>query len=294
MTRTAHQALFSALLLLAATRASGQQPALRYDPARAFSGGTDGDDGARVWIADTRDGMLAVYPFRPFRGDLERDFRQTLFADRVAVAHREDRVLPTPAFAKPAVGGADAAILAQFTDYNRGAPRTRARVAILAGGSVAIVDLSASSMAAFQRHLQNVTPLLSSLRVVRESDVAPAPAAVGGPIAGLYVAAKRMFRLSPTGSPGSGSWETKNEWFLLSDDGRVQRGIDLPSAPNGDIRRFDYEAARRSEPGNGGTYTTRGGTVAIRLGGGDSFDGTMDAQGSLVINGTTYKRAQLR
>jgi hypothetical protein len=293
MTRAPYAVLLSAGLLLGAARADAQPPALRFDPPKAFSGGTDGDDGARVWIADTGDGTLAIYPFQPFRGDLERDFRQTLFADRVAAAHREDRVLPTPAFARPAVGGADAAILAQFTDYNRGAPRTRARVAILAGGSVAIVDLSANSMAAFQRHLQNVTPLLSSLRVVREQSVASTPVAAGS-VAGLYIATKRMFRLGATGSPGSGSWETKNEWFLLSDDGRVQRGIDLPNAPNGDIRRFDYEGARRAEPGNGGTYAIRGGTVAIRLGGGDSFDGTMDAQRSLVINGTTYKRAQLR
>ena len=300
MTRIAYHALLPLGALLAAAPAAAQAPALRYDPPSGFAAGR-GADGAQIWTAPSRDGVLVIYPFQSFRGDLERDFQQTLFRDRVAAAYREGRTLTTPDYARPSVGGADAAILAVFTGETRGAPRMHARIAILADGSVAVVDLMAGSVEAFHRHLQTVTPVFGSMHVLRAppgrsaavagSSAAAAAVPRGSPAtasaAGLFVAAKRMFRFGATGSPGSGSWETKNEWFLLSGDGRVQRGVDLPTSPNGDIRRFDYEGARRAEPGNGGAYTVRGSAVAIRLGG-DSFDGVLNADGDLVINGTTY------
>ena len=63
------------------------------------------------------------------------------------------------------VKGADAAITASFKNFNGGVPREHVRVAILAGGFVALVDVSANSPRAFERNWPSVSRLLSSLRV---------------------------------------------------------------------------------------------------------------------------------
>jgi hypothetical protein len=55
---------------------------------------------------------------------------------------------------------------------------------------------------------------------------------------------RAQYRMNPLGTPGSGSLEWRTEFYLLSHDGRVFRGPDLPNVPNGDISRFDYDAAR--------------------------------------------------
>ena len=60
---------------------------------------------------------------------------------------------------------AEAAIVATFSNFNGGAPREHLRVAILAAGSVALVDVSASSPEAFQRNWPSVSRLLNSLYV---------------------------------------------------------------------------------------------------------------------------------
>lgn len=58
-------------------------------------------------------------------------------------------------------------------------------------------------------------------------------------VPGLYLATTRQLRFNPFGGPGSASWETATEFYLLSRDRRVFRGRDLPDAPEGDIGRFD-------------------------------------------------------
>jgi hypothetical protein len=110
--------------------------------------------------------------------------------------------------------------------------------------------------------------------------------------AGLYLATTQQFRLNPFGSPGSGSWEARTEYYLLSRDGRVFRGRDLPNAPDGDINRFDYAAAQREAPGNYGTYSVHGDRVDLRLGDApiDTISASRIDADTLEIRGTKFKR----
>jgi len=142
---------------------TGAIPTLRYDGPDGFAGGNN--DEAATWISDGLDGIIHVYAFRPFRGDFQRDFRQLLFRGRIFAVYREDRILAPPVFRPLVVKGAEAALVATFSNFNGGAPREHLRVAILAAGSVAVVDVSASSPEAFQRNWPSVSRLLDSLYV---------------------------------------------------------------------------------------------------------------------------------
>lgn len=169
--------------------------------------------------------------------------------------------------------------------------------------------------APFRGHIAAVSRLVQSISVApvpgaapapaaaaatAPSTAAPAPAAPRGPaiaggdeIAGLYLATTRQFRISPFGSPGSGSWETATEFYLLSRDGRVFRGPDLPKAPGGDLSRFDYDAARREAPHASGTYSVRGREVVLQMG--DPKEApivaTRPEPDVLEIRQTKYKRS---
>ena len=164
--RRVRACLLSALTFAAWSAAAAQTvagPLLQYDRPAGFARGSDGE--AETWIADSLDGVVHVYPFRQFRGDFQTEFRRTLFHDRILPLYREDRRLAEPAFTPRTVKGADAAITASFKNFNGGVPREHVRVAILAGGFVALVDVSANSPRAFERNWPSVSRLLSSLRV---------------------------------------------------------------------------------------------------------------------------------
>ena len=141
----------------------GTTPALQYDRPGGFSrGNADGQS----WIADSLDGVIHVYPFRPFHGDLAGEFRRTLFRDWISAPYQEDKRLDQPTFSSLKVKGAEAAIAASFKNFNGGAPREHLRVAILASGRVALVDISANSPHAFERNRASFSRLLNSLHVV--------------------------------------------------------------------------------------------------------------------------------
>lgn len=172
------------------------------------------------------------------------------------------------------------------------------------------VILIAEDDARFRAHMPALSKMLAGSTVASSepSQAAPAvdastpstPAAARGAaiagaddVAGLYLASKMQFRLNPFGSPGSGSQEWRTEFYLLSRDGRVFRGSDLPKAPDGDISRFDYDAARREAPAASGTYTVRGGEIVLKLG--EPPHETILAKrpeaGVLEILGTKFKRS---
>ena len=139
------------------------EPLLQYDRPVGFARGGGGE--AETWIADGLDSVVHVYPFRPFRGDFQSEFRRALFRDRISPFYREDSRLAEPAFTPLTVKGADAAMTASFKNFNGGVPREHFRVAIHAAGFVALVDISANSPRAFERNWPSVSRLLSSLRV---------------------------------------------------------------------------------------------------------------------------------
>ena len=162
--------LSSLLTLLALSAADAQTgrttPALQYEKPGGFTRGTGN---AQTWIADSLDGVIHLYPFRPFHGDLATEFQRTLFRDRILAPYREDKRVDQPAFRSLKVKGAEAAMAASFKNFNGGAPREHLRVAVLASGQVALVDISANSADGFERNRPSFSSLLNSLQVV-ESD----------------------------------------------------------------------------------------------------------------------------
>lgn len=104
---------------------------------------------------------------------------------------------------------------------------------------------------------------------------------------GLYLATARRLVFLATGGT---DWITTTEFYLLSPEGTVQRGYGLPELPGGDLRRFDYDQARRADPGNSGTYTTSGNGVTITIGD-ESISATLAGPDELMIRGTKFKRS---
>ena len=150
----------------------GRTPALRYEKPSGFGrGGSDG----QTWIADSLDGVIHVYPFRPFHGDLAREFRRTLFRDWILAPYQEDKGLAERTLTPLNVRGAEEAIAASFNNSNGGAPRQQLRVAVRASGRVALVDISTNSPDAFERHRATFSRLLDSLQVVETVRASPSP-----------------------------------------------------------------------------------------------------------------------
>lgn len=171
------------------------------------------------------------------------------------------------------------------------------------------VILIAAGDAQFRAHLPALSKMLAGTTVASSAGSQPAPAVAtsassisagprapaitgGDDIAGLYLASTLQFRLNPFGSPGSGSQEWRTEFYLLSRDGRVFRGPDLPKAPGGDIGRFDYDAARREAPAAFGTYAVSGREVVLKMGdlSQEAIVATRPEPGVLEIRGTKFKR----
>ena len=116
---------------------------------------------------------------------------------------------------------------------------------------------------------------------------APAASRPAQGASGLYLATVRRMVFRATGGT---DWITATEFYLLSPEGRVQRGYGLPEVPGGDLRRFDYEKARRADPGNSGSYTTSGNQVTITIGE-ERISATLAGPDELEIRGTRFQRS---
>jgi hypothetical protein len=281
------------MLALCAQAALAQAPALRYDPPAGFFGG--GGDPPETWTSNNVDGAITIYPFQPFGGDFQGHFAQTLFGERIA-QNRETRIVRPPYGGAVVVPGADSAMLLRFVADHSGYVREHGRLAVLARGQVAVIDISSSSPEAWTRNWPGALGLLNSLSVLKETPRPVAAVPVAGPVgevAGLYLGSTLVFQANPMGSVGSGRWVPGTKWYLLSGDGRVQSGFKLPQAPNGDIRLFDYDAAKRKDPGFGGAYSVEGGQVTLRLGN-ETVVADLTPEGNLVIRGTTYAKSKLK
>ena len=278
-----------ALALGVAVRSlDAQTPMLRYDPPAGFFGGGGIID---TWSSNNADGLIHIYQFQPFSGNFRDQFARTLFADRIEQANRETRILRQPFGDTVTVPGAESAVLLRFVADHSGYVREHARLAVLSQGAVAVIDISSASPEAWTRNWPAALGVLRSLKVVTEEPrvVTSADIAAMRSVAGLYIGSATVFQPNLTGGVGSGRWVAGSKWYLLSPDGRVQSGFKLPQVPNGDISRFDYDAARRADPQYGGTYTVDNSQVTLKLGM-ETVVAERSAAGDLVIRGTTYRR----
>ena len=274
--------------------AFAQPPALKFDPPQGFMGGQGWGD-PQSFVDMMVEGGIDVYAFRPFRGNFREAFSRTLFAERMRPELSQPRVLSRSPVQPIPIPGADDALGMNFVAEENYYTYIHTRLAILARGAVAIIDIRARNAERVQANQPAVFAMLDSLSVVSgpaaggSGPVATSPA--NRTLAGLYVGARSMWQGNPFGSVGSGTWRTTTYWYLPSPDGRVQRGYRAPATVNGDLTTFDYERARQEAPADGGFYRYEQGRVNFVMGL-ESTVGEITPDGDLSINGELYRKAR--
>ena len=313
--------LVLSLCFLTGTAFAQALPPLNFDAPTGFSSRVED---VAIFSAPEGDLTIHMYPFRRLGpGDFQARFRETLLREFVAAEQREGR-LPAPAKVEAAsVEGAEASLIARFTDERAGARRERTRLAILAAGAVAIVDVTANSGAA-QRGAEALRAMIESMSVgqpkaraapppvlstpeaapqpataaAASAAAAPAAAAPAAPAAappaplppGMYVGNVR--RLIPSfvgGVQSGGMWITGPQYILLSAEGLAYRSYDPPRG-GGDPARFDWKRAQSAEAGNTGSYELLGNALTLRFGG-ETISAKLAGPGRFEIFGTFFKRA---
>ena len=259
------------------------QPALSYDPPAGWKRGPYNHP--VVYTAPGNDAEIHVYPFQRYDGDVRARFGQTRLFELIGIEHREEGPLGAPQTGEITVPGSGAAPYAIFAGRRGGVVRYHFRVAIPAPGVVALVDYQASTQEAWKREIPTVDRFFASMRVGAAPAVATTSVKARG-ASGLYLATVRRMVIRPT---GGSDWTTSTEFYLLSPDGKVYRGHGLPEVPGGDLQRFDYEKARRADPGNSGAYTMSGGRVRLVFGE-EKIEAALAAD-ELEIRGTKFKRS---
>jgi len=285
-------------------------PPLNFDAPAGFSGG--GEEVA-TFTAPERDLEIHIYPFRRLGpGDFQARFRETLLREFVAANLREGKLAAPPRIEAFNVEGAEAALVGRFTEEKR----ERTRLAMLASGAVAVIDVTADSSAAAQHHAEAVKAMLESLSVGQpKARAAPPPiiatpevaaAAVSAPAAaapqaaapaplpafvpGVYVGNVR--RLIPSfvgGVQSGGMWVNGPQYYLLSGDGLAYRNYEQPRTPGGDTSRFDWNRAKREDAANTGTYEVAGNELTLRLGN-ETISAKLAGPGRFEIFGNYFKR----
>jgi hypothetical protein len=304
---------------LAGTALAQALPPLNFDAPTGFSGA--GGEEAATFTAPERDLVIHVYPFRRLGiGDFQARFRETLLREFVATGLREGKAA-APRIEAFNVEGAESALIARFTDGQH----ERSRLAMLAAGSVAVIDVTANSGAAAERHAAAVKemldsisvgqpkaraappPILATPEVAAAAAVAAAPAAAAAAkpeavapaplpafLPGMYVGNVR--RLIPNfvgGKESGGMWVTGPQYFLLSGDGLAYRNYEQPRTPGGDMSRFDWKRAQREDAANTGTYEVAGSALTLRLGN-ETISAKLAGPGRFEIFGNFFKRTTVK
>jgi hypothetical protein len=281
------RAIGVSVVLLALAAPAAAQPTLTYDPPAGWKRGPY--NSPVIFTAPGGQAELHVYGFQRYDGDVRARMRQTRLFELIGIEHREERPLEPPKAGELTVQGAGAVPFVTFAEQRNGVVRYRLRVAIPAPGAVALVDFHALTLDAWKRELATVDKLFTSMRVgdaPASAATPPAPAPAQG-ASGLYLATVRRMVFRAT---GGSEWTTSTEFYLLSTDGKVYRGHGLPEVPGGNLARFDYEKARRADPGNSGTYLAKGSRVTITFGD-ERIDATLSGQDELEIRGTKFRRS---
>ena len=286
-------------LLLAAGGALAQPlPVLQFEPPKGFTGSLGKEPSAHV--SKNGDAMINIYPFRRLNGPFDEQFRRTLLKEMLVPDAQEVRIVAPPEIMdKVPVAGAESALAGRFVENRSGAARYRLRLAIYSAGAVALVDYNTAGAEAYLANFPALAGVIDSLKVVNAEAKAqakpaakPQAAATGG-VDGLYLTNTQRFYPRVGGAPGSGDWRIATRFYLLSADGRFHRGYDLPAAPGGDIRKFDYAKAAREDAANTGTFTVKGGKVVLRTGGGETVEGSVSGE-ELAIDKMKFKKAALK
>lgn len=275
-----------AAVLLALALPAAAQPALSYDPPAGWKRGPYSSPA--VYTAPREDAEVHVYGFQRYDGDVRARMRETRLFELIGIEHRELGPLEPPKAGELTVQGAGAVPYLTFAERRNGVVRYRLRAAIPAPGAVALVEFHALTIDAWKRDLAAMDKLFASMRV----GDARAPAASAAPrpaqgMGGLYLATVRRMVFRPT---GGSEWTTSTEFYLLSPEGKVYRGHGLPEVPGGNVARFDYEKARRADPGNSGTYSASGSRVTITIGD-ERIGATLAGPDELEIRGTKFRRS---
>jgi hypothetical protein len=288
-------AIAHAIVLLTAisARAQAPVPTLQYTPPLNFykSAMTNPED----FSSNEVNASMQVYPFRPFTGNIQQAFGQTLLRDWIDPRYRETNVATRPEFSSEMVPGAQAAFMARFVDNIVGLPRPHVRVLIVAGNAAAIVDMSSNSPATWQRAAPVMTAALASVRVVPGA-AAPQVPTVSSPanraLAGVYMGYKQKFQVNLWGGVGSGTFTPALHFFLLSADGRVYRTFDPLKLPPNGPGGFDFATAAREDPENTGRFNVQGAQLLIQFGGpgAELIQTAVSPAGGFTASGVTYAR----
>jgi hypothetical protein len=272
-----------AAVLLAVALPAAAQPALSYDPPAGWKRGPY--NSPAVFTAPSGQAELHVYGFQRYDGDVRARMRQTRLFELIGIEHREHGPLEPPKAGALTVQGAGQVPFVTFAEQRNGVVRYRLRAAIPAPGAVALVEFHALTLDAWKRELAAMDKVFGSMRV----GDAPAPAATrpAQGVSGLYLATVRRMVFRAT---GGSEWTTSTEFYLLSPERKVYRGHGLPEVPGGNVARFDYEKARRTDPGNSGTYSASGRNVTLLLGE-ERISATLNGQDELEIRGTKFRRS---
>ena len=290
-------------------------PTIYFDAPPGFSGG--GDEVA-AFSAPERDLVIYVYPFRRLGpGDFQARFRDNQLREFIAGNLREAKPVAAPQIQAASVEGAEAALTGRFND-GKG---ERSRLAILAAGAVAIIDVTATSAAAFDKHAGAIKEMLDSLSVgqpkaraapppvlaapgvAAPAVAAPAPAAAAAAPAapqaaaplpafmpGMYVGnVRRLIPQFVGGVQSGGMWVTGPQYFLFSGEGLAHRNFDQPRVPGGDPSRFDWKRAQQSDAANTGTYQLIGNELTMRLGN-ETITAKITGPGRFDIFGAQFRR----
>lgn len=225
--------------------------------------------------------FVKIVYFRPFRGKLEDEVNGPLMREWVRELDRQVQYLSPPKREKTTVPGAESAMVSVFQEDYYGTPCINLQLAVVASHAIGVIYVWGYHDA-WEYYHDSLGAFLTSVRVESEDK---APAASSSPqqnaarkaFAGLYL----------------GQWMMSTRFYLFSEDGRFYRGQRLPSAPGGDIRRFNYQRAREEDPDNSGTYKITGKELVIQLPGEDPIRVDLQGENALKIEGITYKRMDL-
>ena len=260
---------------------------LRYTPpASAFQAGADD------YSFNGFNGSLRIYQFRAYSGNIQQQFQSTLLREWIDPVHREQNLGGQPTYQRLEIPGAQLALVATFAENLVGIPKPHLRMLIVAGREAAILDASSSRVQSWQQALPAVNAVISSMRVQAQAAPPPLSRAAGSAVAGLYMGTKQKYTATMMNVTGYASYTTALHFYLFSADGHVYRAYDQLSVPGGDISRFDFDTAARTNPINSGTYTVDGDKLIIHMLGStpEAITADVPRDGMVKIGSVLYKR----